>query len=432
MQIAMLSKHGWSQHHFNKDGKRVANIGDSIREVVMVNILEQLNIKKQDITVIAQNEIKTYCGDDVRLLFDDMINDDSVIDELFANEKIHPVFISCFFYDDIFAGHLDRVKNFKKYEPIGCRDEHSRNLCIKNGIDAYLTGCFTLCVDKKTDSLGSKTYIVDPTEELLQIIPEEIKNKAKIISHAVELEKYPIDAVESERLYKIANDYLENYRNNAAYVISGRLHATLPCFAMGIPATIINRNFNYKFGWLDKWLKLNDFRSFETLSFDTTNDESKYEELELTKQLIKNNIKYAITFGCNDIDLLKKIDQIYEGRNKNEINSFFKYMINQGMNQYNNTKIKYAIWGAGLNGGYVYQIMQEMYPEAQLVAIVDKFKEGQKYGVPIIKANEIAKYDIQHIFVSSNPAIPDAISTCDLLYKDDKTHYTTVVTDQTC
>ncbi len=432
MKIGVLSFHGWNQQHFNSEGKRVANIGDSIREVVMRQILAACGLETKDIIIVSQEELTEYSGEEMRLIFDDMINDNCVIDCIMANQLIHPVFVSCFFYDDIFYNRPDRVQYFKQHEPIGCRDQHSRDLCLQNGIEAYLVGCFTICVQSKRDFKGEKVYLVDVDRNVLDQLPETITKDAIVKTHAVELKEYPITSEESERLYQLAVDYLNEYRNHAKLVISGRLHATIPAFAMGIPAIIVNQNYNYKFGWVDKWLKLYDDENKDTIDFHSPIDNRKWEELDKVRNLIKANIQYALQNGKNNPIFLQEIDRIYMCRERTELNLYFKRILLKNLALYGrNDTFNYAIWGAGLNGGYIYQIMRELFPNAILKVMIDKHKKGTKYGVPIVSMHELAKFNVQHVIISSSPAIPEAVEyICTLPALKD--HYSILVTKQTC
>lgn len=432
MKIGVLSFHGWNQQHFNMQGKRVANIGDSIREVVMWQILSECGLKSDDIVMVSQEELMRYSGEEIRLIFDDMINDNCVIDCIMENSLIHPVFVSCFFYDDIFVGRPDRVEYFKKYAPIGCRDQHSRDLCIRNGIEAYLVGCFTICIKPQEELCGEKVYLVDIDKDVIGQFPESIIQNAISKTHAVELEKYPITPDESKRLFQLAIDYLEEYKNHAKLVISGRLHAAIPCFAMGIPVIIINQNYNFKFGWVDKWLKFYDTENKGEIDFFPCIDSEKKKEVDKVRNLIKENIAYAVKTGRNNLNFLKDIDRIYMGREKTELNLYFKSILLKDLSSYKrDEEFSYAIWGAGLNGGYVYQIMRELFPYSTLKVIIDKYKTGTKYGAPIVSMYELKKFDIQHIIVSSSPAISEAVRYIRTLPKL-KEHYSILVTKQTC
>ena len=433
MKIGLLSTHGWNQQHFNSDGVRVANIGDSIREVIMRRIVESVGVDKKDIITLSQEEYGK-CEDDVLLVFYDMINDDATIDGIIDNSKIHPVFVSCFFYDDIFLNRQDRISYFKECEPIGCRDEHSRDLCRKYGIEAYLVGCFSLCLPYRAKHRGETVFLVDLPEAYEKCLPNHILSKAKKISHAVEINEYPISTMESERLYHIAEQYIDMYGEEAKLIISGRLHAVLPAYSMGVPVIMINKNYNYKFGWLDKWLPLHDDMSHVKMDLDTCYEElAMNDDMEKVKQLVIRNIEFAILNGRNNREIIRSIDQVYLNRTKVELNKFFKKAILENtVHLRRDEAFNFAIWGAGLNGGYVYQVMQELYPKSKLVAIIDKYKSGQKYGVPIIRKEDICNFAIEHVVISSYPAVSEAEAYLKNIWSDGRLHYSVAVTQQNC
>ncbi|HIP92256.1 MAG TPA: hypothetical protein EYH25_02205 [Thermotoga sp.] len=63
--------------------------------------------------------------------------------------NIEPLFISFHISPAIANKLLSRktVEYLKKYEPIGCRDEYTRDLLKSKGVDAYFSGCLTLTLD---------------------------------------------------------------------------------------------------------------------------------------------------------------------------------------------------------------------------------------------------------------------------------------------
>ena len=74
--------------------------------------------------------------------------------------------------------------------------------------------------------------------------------------------------------------------------------------------------------------------------------------------------------------------------------------------------------------------MKEMYPEAILLAVVDKYKSGTKFAVPIIRGNELAKYNVQHVCISTKPGTPEAIEECEKIYGSESNLHYTIVTSQ--
>jgi len=107
------------------------------------------------------------------------------------SDKITPIFISVHVNNEKLISR--NIKYFKKYEPIGCRDEATVKLFEKYGITATFTRCLTLLFDDVKEKIGGK-YLVDvntscnyiPNVELntseyndFQIIEHDINNNIK-------------------------------------------------------------------------------------------------------------------------------------------------------------------------------------------------------------------------------------------------------------
>ena len=65
------------------------------------------------------------------------LNDQEILDYISENQE----------YEEII---------FKKYEPIGCRDEYSCNYFRKHGIESYIMGCYTLCLPERDEITSGK------------------------------------------------------------------------------------------------------------------------------------------------------------------------------------------------------------------------------------------------------------------------------------
>ncbi|MDO4943179.1 MAG: polysaccharide pyruvyl transferase family protein, partial [Lachnospiraceae bacterium] len=125
---------------------------------------------------------------------------------------------------------------FDAYGPVGARDETSLEILQKCGIDAYLSGCITLTLPEQETSEDKGKYVV-----LVDLKPE-IKEKVltwldgsgleiREFSHSIKCEGNGENY--EERLQRV-EDVLTLYQN-AKFVVTQRLHVTLPCIAMNVP-----------------------------------------------------------------------------------------------------------------------------------------------------------------------------------------------------
>lgn len=153
------------------------------------------------------------------------------------SDNITPVFISVHINNECLISN--NIKYFRKYEPIGCRDDATVKLFKKHGIDAYFTGCLTLIFDDVKEKSGGK-YLVDVNTKCNYIPNVDIDtskyNDYQIIEHDINKEM-----LLKERLI-MADDLLNKYRT-AEMVITTRLHCNLPCRAFNTECIFIHKNY---------------------------------------------------------------------------------------------------------------------------------------------------------------------------------------------
>lgn len=121
------------------------------------------------------------------------------------------------------------LEYFKKYQPIGCRDTFTQELLQRNGIHAFFSGCLSTSFDKIEAPDNGQVYLVD-TERIDYLIPEDIKKSAIRLTHRF--------SGNEEQREKAVSELIEHYRKKPSLVITTRLHAALPCSAMGIPVVL--------------------------------------------------------------------------------------------------------------------------------------------------------------------------------------------------
>ncbi|URZ06304.1 glycosyltransferase family 2 protein [Clostridium felsineum] len=70
---------------------------------------------------------------------------------------------------------------------------------------------------------------------------------------------------------------------------------------------------------------------------------------------------------------------------------------------YNNKNVKYVIWGASNGGNIAKKIIDQALPKFNLIAFVDRYKEGKFEEVNIYKPNELDKLKVEYIFIATSP-----------------------------
>lgn len=112
--------------------------------------------------------------------------------------------------------------------PIGCRDSWTYSLCRRKNIPAWMSWCATLTLHRPEPVERNGIYFVDLPEKNLVSIPPEIIDQGKRISHFVkEGTDRDIEARKRIELY-----------SKAKLVVTNRLHAALPCIALGTPVVL--------------------------------------------------------------------------------------------------------------------------------------------------------------------------------------------------
>lgn len=140
--------------------------------------------------------------------------------------SINPIFVGFHIVDQIKPILKQHVDYLRRYEPIGTRDNASRDFLRSIGVAAETTYCLTMTfrAREKMPAAG-KVMIVDADGIA---IPKPLRAGALKLTHVMPPLDYRVTLPCAEQL-------LELYRDTARLVITTRLHAALPCIAMGIP-----------------------------------------------------------------------------------------------------------------------------------------------------------------------------------------------------
>ena len=154
------------------------------------------------------------------------------------SEFVLPVFTGFHMTPRAAAVYLKSADYFKRFQPIGCRDDGTRDLMLGAGVDAHTSYCVTLTFERRARPPAvDKTFLVD-TDGVR--IPRAIRRSAMHLSHKVN------DVHRHETKLQMAAELLEAYRTQAARVVTTKLHCALPCIAMGIPVIFFGDPRDYR------------------------------------------------------------------------------------------------------------------------------------------------------------------------------------------
>ncbi len=187
---------------------------------------------------------------------------------------------------------------FKAYGPVGCRDYNTINIFKERGIDNYFSGCVTLTLPKQKVTPDAGTYVcfVDLKPELEKKARELVKGtglKIKVLSHDC---KYKNSEISMEERFKIVEERLTVYQN-AKFVVTRRLHCSLPCLAMGTPVLCIGnmRNSDRWYPYCD-WVRTASIKEFldGDFEFDFKNPPANREDFRETRDKMVESLNQFV------------------------------------------------------------------------------------------------------------------------------------------
>ena len=279
---------------------------------------------------------------------------------------------------------------------------------------------------KRTEEpVNGKVFLVDVSDNLYPFIPDELKKDAVILSHAVPVNTTVMTIEEDDKLNQYAVKLLDQYKKEAKLVITSRLHAAAPCIAMGIPVVLASDNIDFRYSWLDKYVPIYTLDEYDSIDWNPMPVSA-----EEVKEWIPTYIAKRIKNDPTAVDELIKLDEYYMTRNRVDYYGYFRKRIIEIVKKINNDKFRYIIWGAGLHSGYAYDIIKELYPNAELKAVIDKYETGKRFGIDIQKGSDFSDKDFDIAFITTRPGTPDAIEKMEEFFGDKAENHYVVITSQ--
>lgn len=379
----------------SETSKREVNVGDILEGMALENIYNRMGIDKSQILNVYQHEIRKYDGEYVVL----PINCYNHTVEY--SDRIIPVFIGL-----TLGGQHDisikEEKLLKRFSPVGCRDERTLRRLLDKGIDAYLNGCMVATFPQREQNLPTqnKVFFVDAQKKILEYAPKELFESYKFICH----DMYITSDELTESPFKLGEEILNIYKNEARLVITSRFHAAVLCLALGIPCILTMENFYYKYTWIRKFIPVYDPSNFGEINWNPPIVTIPEEEKELMIKIACNRMKevYQKYYPlCTLSELretieIKKFDDIFYG------NYAIDYITK---NWDKDTTIKYAYWGATNVAKKIEEYIRHNYPNAQLCRVYDLIVRNPFLDMVPRHPDTIGHDDSFFIFVTGQSVI---------------------------
>lgn len=229
--------------------KNTYNIGDDIQTFAALKLLENNGIKQEEIIFIDRETLHEYNGEKVHLLFNGWFMSDPK--NWPPSNLISPFFISIHLSPET-QKHFkqkNHLKIFKDNEPIGCRDYNTYKYFIENGIEAYVSSCLTLTLNKvdvnlnEANLLHKQICFVDAFHRMPKFQNQLIKG---LISSYDDVKIKYFTHIDSDIKYRKLNNRLNDVvillqkYCESEFVFTSRIHAALPVAGIGGKVCFLN------------------------------------------------------------------------------------------------------------------------------------------------------------------------------------------------
>ncbi|MFN9710988.1 MAG: polysaccharide pyruvyl transferase family protein [Bacteroidota bacterium] len=162
--------------------------------------------------------------------------------------KVYPLYISVHISNSDLLKSEKIRDHFRKYAPIGCRDDKTLRLFLGWGIPAYYSGCLTTTIKKPLFKVTPHSESILLVDNIDHPVPENIIHKLEdLFQQKIDRLNHNPKIVERDFLSyvnagrKQIDDLLYQYCS-AKLIITTKIHCALPCIGMGLPVILIHPN----------------------------------------------------------------------------------------------------------------------------------------------------------------------------------------------
>lgn len=369
--------------------KKMENIGDWVQIFAIENLYDYMGISKEEIIPIKISELSCYDGEYVILPINYPFYGYYQL-----SHKIIPVYLGI----SVMSGSVADGLRMKNFQPIGCRDYHTMREMQKAGLEAYYGGCLTITFPKREVS-GGKTFIVDVSDNVLQRIPDHVKANAEYVKHVY----YNEECGGEEKARKI----YERYVKEAGLVITSRIHCAQPCLAAGIPVVFICEIKSFRYEVIKQFIPVYTLEEMEQIDWNP-----KPIELEKHKKRMLECASDRVWSVYKQYSKICEISSFYLSGNQfdYEIDSVwaFQRYIKKSWNKQD--AFQYALWGVTQCAEVIYEWINENYPNAALVQVIDNKMKKAFHGIYPETADMLGRCSVP-VFVTAGSANPVAEET---------------------
>lgn len=274
----------------------LTNIGDEIQSIASADILKQYGYEVK----YAERErlSKTFSIFKRKAVLNGWFSHNE--NSFPPSKAIQPIFIGFHLSNKRILNSQKSKAYFKSHEPIGCRDNPTKQTLDQLGITAKYTACPTLTLNSRPTSKTIECLVVDA----------HLDNPDGHTSDARDLLDYVLDKYELKNVQYVSQNCKVNITSpqkiqlaeerlvelcSSKLVITNRIHVALPCLAMEVPVIFLHANPK-KDSRIESflelfWYKTNDGEDLP-VDTDINRIKNKSHYLALRKQLQDEYAKF--------------------------------------------------------------------------------------------------------------------------------------------
>lgn len=383
---------------------RLVNLGDPIQSYAVKNLYREMGIAEEDIIPVPRYDLAEYDGEECICVVNSASNyEELAYDSHFMppSPKVHAIPMSLHLHRKLTE---DELSFYKTCGGVGCRDLSTVEYLQSLGVDAYLTGCLTLTLprrSKEQEAKADKVYFLDVPSDVMKIMPQNLKDRGIVLSNIIRFQNpgnsNRISVEDAYEEHKKGEERIELLRDTACLVITSKLHVASPCLAMGIPVILAKNHFGDRFGFIDRLIPTYTPEHYSEINWDPEPVDFEEDKAKI-KQVFFDRVRAA----ASRIELERMWDSkrpIYEV----DYNTATSHAVDKI--PFPQKKFRYAVWGIVLSAAfYLDEAMKEQIPQAELIAGIDIAAEGTYCGVGIIRPDEISNLPSDTIIIVAAPS----------------------------
>ena len=377
--------------------KRLISAGDVLECLAIQKIYESMGIDESEIVDCYVHDLENYEGEYI------VVPINFYVWNIKYSRRILPVYLGL----TLGGGNpelTEQEKNtLRKFQPIGCRDERTFHLMLKNGMDAYFQGCLVSTFPERVQNLETQTvnYIVDVEAGVKDYIPQNIKDNCEFFTHDYYMT--PDEMTGGRGIYDFGEKLIEMYSRKAKLIITSKFHAAVIALALGIPVIMIIENYYYKYTWMSKYIPVYEPKDYPNIDWNPKAVVIPKEEKALMLNIARKRIKDTYD-KYHDICSLS---EIRENINMSEFDDIFygNYAIEYIKEHWDSTKpIRYAYWGATNTAIKLEEYIKQHYKNAILESVFDVAIQNEFLGCKPETPDHIIEHEGVFVFVAGNSA----------------------------